>query len=647
MTLKSALSLVPRDPRTLWRRYVSALLAIVAIAGVIYAVNTTKARLQREIAVAINISGKQRMLSQRIAFYAGRVASQELNAAAASSEARLNDGITLFETHHKGLLFGSTTLGLNTPLSEELKDIYFGDTALDRRSRRYAELAHDVLSAPAGERPAAFNALLAANPDQLLVDLDRAVTSYENLAHNQEDKAVSLERLSLIAVLSVVILEALLIFIPAHFSIRRNLDEIARKAEENALLDQQRKSADAANCAKSNFLANMSHELRTPLNGILGMSQLMSQSALDETHQRYNKTILSCGQSLLCLINDILDMSKIEAGKLELTRSSFDLETLLQEALDTVSAAAEQKNLTLTLQVDQACAGRYVSDPVRLRQAVINLLGNAVKFTEEGGVTVTASIAAAKSGANASTRAVRLAVTDTGPGVTEAQQSVIFERFAQADDGLRKGAAGTGLGLSITAAIAEQLGGRAGVDSAVGRGSTFWIDVVLERDGGVDGVDAEAQHSSFAGVQSDRANPLTVLVADDNEVNRLVAQTALESHGHFVYLVANGADAIDALAVLPIDVAVLDLHMPVMDGASAARKIRQSKKAFADVPIIIASADAFVEAKNACIDAGADAFVSKPYDLKVLNAALYHVMNDRVDDGSASIDPAMKTSASA
>jgi len=396
------------------------------------------------------------------------------------------------------------------------------------------------------------------------------------------------------------------------------LQQQAREQTERA-----RQSADAANRAKSAFLATMSHEIRTPMNGILGMAQVLLAPGLSETQRlEYARVILGSGETLLTLLNDILDFSKVEAGKIDLEPVVFDPQALLHDVQLLFAPAATRKGLRLLTQWNGPSGQRYRADSHRLRQMLSNLVGNAIKFTEQGQITLAAQVL---DGVDAA-MPLEFSVTDTGPGLSEAQQSQLFVPFSQVDASVTRRFGGTGLGLSIVRALARLMGGQAGVYSQPGQGARFWFTVLATALPALQ--DSRQCTRSTAQPTPDHATLGCglVLVVDDNPVNRLVAQAMLEQLGLPVALAEDGQQCLQQLTqgtCCPALV-LMDLHMPVLGGIEATQQIRawEATQQRPRLPIVALTADAFEEDRQRCLQVGMDDFLPKPIALPALRAAL-------------------------
>ncbi len=392
---------------------------------------------------------------------------------------------------------------------------------------------------------------------------------------------------------------------------------ITERRQNQVELEQALSTAQEATRAKSNFLATMSHELRTPLNGILGMAQMLQMPQVDEEARRdYARTIVTSGQSLLRLLNDILDLSKVEAGRLELDHSVFDLKQLVADTTLAFEDLARSKGLTLETRFCHSRSSHYLGDPLRLRQMVSNYLGNAIKFTPQGKVVLEVG----EVSPDGKTSQLEFSVSDSGIGIAAEKQALLFKPFIQADSSTTREFGGTGLGLSIVARLAELMHGQVGLESSVGIGSRFWFRVATEPQ-----VNLQKPVGTPVRQAGSTALAGRILVAEDNPVNRMVAKALLESQGLPADFVEDGKAAVDAVTGGAIyDLILMDIQMPVMDGQQATRCIRdwETQHDAKRSAIVALTAGAFEDDRQRCAEAGMDDFLAKPIELPSLVATL-------------------------
>lgn len=380
--------------------------------------------------------------------------------------------------------------------------------------------------------------------------------------------------------------------------------DLKAKSEE---LEAARVRAEEANLAKSQFLANMSHEIRTPMSGIIGVNDLLRKTELPPDASSYARVIGDSADGLLRLIDDILDLSKVEAGKLELQESAFSLQEVLDHVVRLAGPLAEEKEIGLTIESEEQLPDLLFGDSSRLQQVLLNLVGNAIKFTHEGGVTLAVAAGDAAQ--------IRFVVRDTGIGIEPEVRRRIFEPFTQADPSASRQFAGSGLGLAISRRLVELMSGTIEVDSTPGLGSTFTVELPVPV------ATEDKRHATGPLDLALAVDPakFRILVADDNEVNRLVAQRMLEGMGYSADAVSDGETALEALGRAQYDLLLLDCQMPGIDGYETARRIRAGETG-GRIPIVAVTAHAMRGDRERCIAAGMDDYLAKPF--KALDLAI-------------------------
>ncbi|MBL8212252.1 MAG: response regulator [Bryobacterales bacterium] len=397
------------------------------------------------------------------------------------------------------------------------------------------------------------------------------------------------------------------------------LEERIRQRTEQ--LERAMQKAQAANQAKSEFLANMSHELRTPMNGVLGMIDIVLDSPLTGEQREQLETAQRCANSLLAILNDVLDLSKIEAGKMVLERLPFDLRVLTEDIVRSHRSRASKKGITISVDVSPEIPRKITADPLRIRQILSNLLSNAVKFTERGAVKVVLLRAPG-------TGELVLEVIDTGVGIPEDKLSCIFEKFTQADGSISRKFGGTGLGLTITKMLVEMHEGQIDVHSQVGKGSTFRVTLpaylcLTEP--------AEEPKAARASKTVARSEPqASILLVEDNHVNQKVVQAILRKKGYHVDVANHGREALEYLELLAYNIVLMDVQMPILDGLETTRAIRADAR-FRKLPIVAMTAHAMSGDRERCLAAGMNGYIAKPVNPSTLLRVVEEFLTQNVE----------------
>lgn len=616
------------DPRKLWVRYAVAIGLIASLVTFSHIVSLQATRTGDEMSAAIDVSGRQRMLSQRILFFASEVYSGKslLNG---SAKTDLVAAIDLFEQSHNALTRGGS-MGLSGELSSELDQLYFSDCAgcmLDQRVHEYVDAARVIAGVSDGDIDEAWRALIAAGRQELLDSLNQAVQLFEAESVRSIQALRTISNFGYIFAIAVLVLEALIIFMPAHRTIVSALDDLEDKnadlqaSEEIAVkrfheAEKARIRAEKAEKIKADFIATMSHEVRTPMNGVLGMLDLLLRADLQNEQKERVTLARDSARNLMTLLEDMLDFTRLDLGHVHIKQVPFSVAQVVDSVVAITTAEAQRKKLELSYTIQAGVPGWIVGDALRVRQMLTHLVGNSLKFTQIGSVRVLLEYDGSDEEGT-----LFISVVDTGDGIAPEVIDSIFERFEQGENGYTRAQDGAGVGLALCRELVELMDGSISIDSELGSGCIVKLAIpakpVSEEDARIFEKSQEVEALAL-----DRS--MRVLIVEDHPINQKIIESFMKDLGFSSVVAHNGVEAVAKHQPGLFDLILMDIHMPQMDGLTASQQIRETDP---DVPIVAVTADIGIGELGTHIHAGMNDFVSKPIDPNNLQQVLKKVLS--------------------